>query len=157
MWSVSVRPTILRLSFGPATTCSLQYVYQFRHLTIWGWVPLCCSVRLQFCCNSSDVTLIYNSFLKGTTQFYKNDDVLTILKSLTMTTLSVADGSYTNLVNFFHHFFAVRTGFEPVINHLHMERFLTRHLTIWGWEPLCWYLLPGMVYGFIVLPFRYYT
>ena len=62
--------------------------------------------------------------------FIKNDDVPTILKSLTMTTLSVADGSYTNLVNFFHHFFAVRTGFEPVINHLHMERFLTRHLTI---------------------------
>ena len=28
---------------------------------------------------------------------YKNDDVPTILKSLTMATLSVADGSYTNL------------------------------------------------------------
>lgn len=64
--------------------------------------------------NSSNVTHLYISFLKGTTQYFKSDDVLTILKSLTMTTLSVADGSYTNLVNFFHHFFVVRTGFEPV-------------------------------------------
>jgi hypothetical protein len=27
----------------------------------------------------------------------------------------------------------------------------------WGWDPLCWYLLPGMGYGFIILPFRYFT
>lgn len=30
-----------------------------------------------------------------------------------MTTLSVADGSYTNLLYFFHHFIVARVGFEP--------------------------------------------